>query len=54
MSYIATPNVTGYFEVELEDGTLLHSKKNGDGFVDNEAKLNKIIRGIEKALASKS
>ena len=32
------------------DGTLVHSKKNGDGYVDNEAKLNKIKQAIEAKL----
>jgi len=44
-----TPGATGYFEVDVA-GTLVHSKKNGDGYVDNEAKLNKIKQAIEAAL----
>lgn len=44
-----TPNVTGYFEVTV-DGKLVHSKKNGDGFVDNQQKKNKIVKAIEEAL----
>jgi len=44
-----TPGATGYFEVEV-DGTLVHSKKNGDGYVDDEAKLNKIKQAIEAKL----
>jgi len=41
-----TPGATGFFEVTV-DGDLIHSKKNGDGYVDNEPKLNKIIQAIE-------
>ncbi|EDO35675.1 predicted protein [Nematostella vectensis] len=45
----ATPNVTGYFEVSVND-QLVHSKKNGDGYVDSEKKLAKIFDSITKAL----
>jgi len=45
------PGVTGFFEVELEEkGEVLHSKKNGDGYVDTPAKLEKIMSGIESNL----
>ncbi|CAH2314231.1 seleno W [Pelobates cultripes] len=44
-----TPTSTGWFEVTV-DGKLVHSKKNGDGFVDKEAKLQKIVLAIEVAL----
>ncbi|MEE6511760.1 hypothetical protein FKM82_018531 [Ascaphus truei] len=44
-----TPSVTGFFEVTV-DGVLVHSKKNGDGFVDEGAKLQKIVAAIEAAL----
>ena len=44
----AMPNNTGMFEVEV-DGKLVHSKKNGDGFVDSEAKMQKIVDAIKKA-----
>lgn len=44
-----TPNVTGAFEVEV-NGSLVHSKKNGAGYVDNEAKYKKISNAIEAAL----
>ncbi|XP_013412270.2 selenoprotein W [Lingula anatina] len=47
-----TPQATGYFEVQIENGKLLHSKKNGDGYVDSEAKFHKITKGIEEALKS--
>jgi len=50
--YYATPTVTGYFEVKIvSTGKLLHSKKNGDGYVDNDAKLKKIFEGIKDELA---
>jgi len=46
----STPSTTGYFEVQIVDGALLHSKKNGDGYVDNTAKMDKIFAGIEAAM----
>lgn len=46
----ATPGTTGWFEVEIVGGKLLHSKKNGDGYVDNSAKFDKIAAGIKDAL----
>jgi len=46
----ATPGATGFFEVQIVGGALLHSKKNGDGYVNNQAKLDKIIKGIKDAL----
>lgn len=47
-----TPNSTGYLEVQIVGGKLLHSKKNGDGYVDSEAKYLKIVKGIEEAMKS--
>jgi len=44
-----TPNTSGFFEVEV-NGTLVHSKKNGDGYVDSDAKLEKIYNAIQAAL----
>ena len=38
----ATPNITALFEVFV-GGELVHSKKNGDRFVDSSAKLQKIL-----------
>ena len=38
--------ITGEFEVEV-GGELIHSKKNGDGFVDTAAKLDKIVAAIQ-------
>ncbi|KAK3857045.1 hypothetical protein Pcinc_036681 [Petrolisthes cinctipes] len=49
ISSMATPNVTGYFEVNVAD-KLVHSKKNGDGYVDSEKKYNKIVDAIHDAL----
>jgi len=46
-----TPEQTGWFEVQVVGGKLLHSKKNGDGYVDSDAKLQKIINGIKEAMA---
>lgn len=45
----ATRTITGYLEVEV-NGKLIHSKKNGDGYIDSEAKLQKIIKAVELAL----
>ncbi len=50
----STPGVSGAFEVLLllADGgeRMLHSKKNGDGFVDTNDKLEKIFQQVEEAL----
>ena len=46
-----TPDTTGWLEVQVVGGELLHSKKNGDGYVDTDAKLQKIFAGVSKALA---
>ena len=43
--------MTGKLEVQVEGGELLHSKSNGDGYVDTEAKLQKIFAGVEAALS---
>lgn len=42
----ATPRTTGAFEVTV-DGVLVHSKKGGDGLVDNEAKWTKVCKAIK-------
>ncbi|KAG8448828.1 hypothetical protein GDO86_015774 [Hymenochirus boettgeri] len=44
-----TPNVTGLFEVTVDE-KLVHSKKKGDGYVDSDSKMQKIIQAIEAAL----
>ena len=47
----AVPGLTGCFEVILvESGKVLHSKTNGQGYVDTDAKLDPIINGIKEAL----
>ena len=43
-----TPGVTGYFEVKVND-TLIHSKKNGDGYMDSEEKLQKVVDAVKEA-----
>ena len=35
----ATPGATGYLEVQVVGGALLHSKKNGMGYVDTADKM---------------
>lgn len=42
--------MSGKFEVELENGQVVHSKINGDGYVDTPAKLDKIAKAIEAAI----
>lgn len=37
----ATPTATGLLEVSV-NGALVHSKKAGDGYVDTDAKTNKM------------
>lgn len=44
-----TPTVTGWFEVSV-GGKLIHSKKNGDGYLDTSAKLQKVKDAIRAAL----
>ena len=44
------PGGTGYFEVEIEGGKVLHSKRNGQGFVDTQVKLDKIVQDIGQEL----
>ena len=45
-----TPDTTGWLEVQVVGGELLHSKKNGDGYVDTDAKLQKIFAGVTAAM----
>ncbi|VDD79989.1 unnamed protein product [Mesocestoides corti] len=45
-----TPTSTGWFEVEISGLGLVFSKKNGDGFVDTQEKLDRISDAIEKVL----
>jgi len=44
-----TPTKTGYFEVQVVDGPLLHSKKNGDGHI-NQTSTAKIIENLAEFL----
>jgi len=50
MTSEATPNTSGFFEVQVVGGPLIHSKKDGMGHVDSSAKLQKIVEGVRKAL----
>ena len=50
MEFKETPGITGAFEV-IVDGKVVHSKQNGDGFVDDEKKVNKIADAVRSALA---
>jgi len=44
-----TRTMTGFFEVKV-NGKLVHSKKRGEGFVDNEKKFEKITNAVAEAL----
>jgi len=47
----ATPGMSGALEIVLvESGKILHSKLNGQGYVDTDAKLEAIINGIKEVL----
>jgi len=46
----STPTVSGYLEVQIEGGKLLHSKKNGGGYVDTPAKMQAILDGLRAHL----
>ncbi|ROL44331.1 Selenoprotein W, partial [Anabarilius grahami] len=46
---VGTPSTTGWLEVEV-NGKLVHSKKNGDGFVDTDSKFRAIVTAIEQAM----
>jgi len=46
----STPNTSGAMEVKVND-QLVHSKlTKGDGFIDSDAKLNKIFDAIQAGL----
>jgi len=46
-----TPTATGFLEVFIEDSQeLVHSKKNGDGYVDSQEKIEKILDAVGKAI----
>ena len=44
----ATRDTSGAFEVEI-DGTVVHSKLEGQGHVDTAEKLERILEAIERA-----
>ena len=44
-----TPTNTGLLEISV-GGELVHSKKGGDGYVDDRAKMNKLYAAVERAL----
>jgi len=46
----STDGITGWLEVSV-NGTLVHSKKNGDGYVNTTAKMQKIVDAVRDALA---
>jgi len=52
MTSASTDGITGYLEVSI-NGVLVHSKKNGDGYVNTQEKMMKIINGISNALAGR-
>jgi len=47
----STPTKTGWLEVQVIGGPLLHSKKNGEGHIDSQAKEVKILEGLAKFVA---
>ena len=47
-----TPTATGYMEVVVDGKDLVHSKANGDGHVDSQEKMQKIIDAVGKYVAA--
>jgi selT/selW/selH-like putative selenoprotein len=47
----STPGVTGWLEVSV-NGKLIHSKKGGNGYIDSDAKMKKILDAIKEAKAA--
>jgi len=45
---VQTQEVTGWLEVQVGD-KLVHSKKNGDGYVNTKEKLDKILQAVTAA-----
>jgi len=39
--------------VQIVGGKVVHSKKNGDGYVDSPQKMQRIIEGVRAALAAR-
>jgi len=48
----STPGITGYLEVSV-NGVLVHSKKNGDGYVNTQEKMMKIMNAVSNGLAGR-
>lgn len=46
----STDGITGYFEWTV-NGQLVHSKKGGNGFVDTQDKMDRLVAVIEAELA---
>jgi len=46
-----TKGTTGALEVQIVGGALLHSKLGGDGYIDSQAKKDKIFNGVREALS---
>ena len=58
VGFLRDPGTTGNFEITVTpaggDATLVHSKKKkGQGFVDNQEKLDAVIAGILGAIKKK-
>ncbi len=49
VTWEATPNTSGWFEVFV-GSVLTHSKNNGDGYIDNNAKMLKVTTEIDRQL----
>jgi len=49
----STDGITGWLEVSV-NGNLVHSKKNGDGYVNTTAKMQKIVDAVRDSLAGTS
>jgi len=47
----ATPTSTGWFEVVV-GGKLVHSKKNGQGFVNTKESLDKVMTAVADCVKS--
>lgn len=43
------PGITGLFEITV-NGELVHSKKNGNGYVDTKGKMDRIFAAIRRKL----
>jgi len=49
----ATPTTTGWLEVNV-DGVLVHSKKNGNGYVNTQDKMNAILNRVRTSLTGQA